>query len=88
MWPLLALDFKASILLQPLTVLMKQTRQAVCAVKHSILPRCLWSQHTRWPRQVQSHMTVNSIVTLNFADGNTASELMANLTIENQVVGN
>jgi hypothetical protein len=29
-------------LLQPLTVLMKQTRQAVRAVKQSILLRCLW----------------------------------------------
>jgi hypothetical protein len=26
-----------------LTVLMKQTRQAVCAFNRSILPRCLWS---------------------------------------------
>jgi hypothetical protein len=29
-------------LLQPLTVLMKQTRQAVRAVKQSTLLRCLW----------------------------------------------
>ena len=29
-------------LLRPLTVLMKQTRQAVHAVKQSILLRCLW----------------------------------------------
>ncbi len=29
-------------LLQPLTVLMKQTKQAVCAIKQSILLRCLW----------------------------------------------
>ncbi len=29
-------------LLRSLTVLMKQTRQAVCAVKQSILLRCLW----------------------------------------------
>ncbi len=29
-------------LLQPLTVLIKQTRQAVCAIKQSILLRCLW----------------------------------------------
>jgi hypothetical protein len=29
-------------LLQPLTVLMKQTRQAVRAIKQSILLRCLW----------------------------------------------
>jgi hypothetical protein len=29
-------------LLQPLTVLMKQTRQVVHAVKQSILLRCLW----------------------------------------------
>ncbi len=30
----------------PLTVLMKQTRQAVCAVKQSILLRCLWPPPT------------------------------------------
>ncbi len=30
-----------SFLLRPLTVLMKQTRQAVCAIKQSILLRCL-----------------------------------------------
>jgi len=29
-------------LLRPLAVLMKQTRQAVCTVKQSILLRCLW----------------------------------------------
>jgi hypothetical protein len=29
-------------LLQPLSVLMKQTRQAACAVKQSILLRYLW----------------------------------------------
>jgi hypothetical protein len=29
-------------LLWPSTVLMQQTRQAVCAVKQSILLRCLW----------------------------------------------
>jgi len=32
-------------LLQPLTVLMKQTRQAVCAIKQSILLICLWDKH-------------------------------------------
>jgi len=30
-------------MLQPLTVLMKQTRQAVRAIKQSILLRCLWA---------------------------------------------
>ncbi len=30
------------LLLQPLTVLMKQTRKAVRAIKQSILLRCLW----------------------------------------------
>ncbi len=30
-------------LLRPLTVLIKQTRQAIRAVKQSILLRCLWS---------------------------------------------
>ncbi len=28
----------------PLTVLMKQTRQAVCAIKQSTLLRCLWKE--------------------------------------------
>ncbi len=32
-------------LLQPLTVLMKQTRQAVCTIKQSILLSCLWYEH-------------------------------------------
>ncbi len=32
-------------LLWPLTVLMKQTRQAVCTIKQSILLRCLWTDH-------------------------------------------
>ncbi len=31
-----------SFLLQPLTVLMKQTRQAVRAIRQSIIIRCLW----------------------------------------------
>jgi len=31
-------------LLRPLTVLMKQTRQAVRAVKPSIVLRCLWDK--------------------------------------------
>jgi hypothetical protein len=31
-------------LLQPLAVLMKQIRQAVCAVKQTILLRCLWAK--------------------------------------------
>jgi hypothetical protein len=31
------------ILMWPFTVLMKQTRQGVCAIKHSIFLRCLWS---------------------------------------------
>ena len=33
-------------LLRPLTVLMKQTRQAVCAIKQYILLRCLWPRCT------------------------------------------
>ncbi len=33
-------------LLWPLTVLIKQTRQVVCAVKQSILLRCLWLECT------------------------------------------
>ncbi len=40
---------KASFFQWPLTVLMNQTRQAVCAFKQSILLRCLWYQHSqRW----------------------------------------
>ncbi len=35
-----------SFLLRPLTVLMKQTRQVVGAVKQSILLRCQWAVHT------------------------------------------
>jgi hypothetical protein len=43
MCPLLAPIFQGFFFLQwPLTVLMKQTRQAVCAFKQSILLRCLW----------------------------------------------
>jgi hypothetical protein len=34
-------------LLWPLTVLMKQTRQVVCAIKQSILFRCLWLAQTK-----------------------------------------
>jgi hypothetical protein len=30
------------------------------------------SCHPRWPRQVQSHVTVADIIALNFANGNTA----------------
>jgi len=37
------LAFFLFFFLWPLTVLMEQTRQAVCAVKQSILLRCLWS---------------------------------------------
>ncbi len=43
---LLAPHFKpffVFFLLWPLKVLIKQTRQAACAVKQSILLRCLWS---------------------------------------------
>ncbi len=38
-------------LLQPLTVLIKQTRQAVHAIKQSILLRCLWLIHKLQRRQ-------------------------------------
>ena len=34
------------LLLQPLTVLMKQTRQAVRAIKRSIVLRCLWGKQS------------------------------------------
>ncbi len=37
-------------LLQPLTVLMKQARKAVQAVKQSILLRCLWMKQTEVER--------------------------------------
>ncbi len=49
MCPLLAPVFKgkasSSFLLLPLTVLMKQTRQAVRAIKQPILLRCLWNKY-------------------------------------------
>jgi hypothetical protein len=35
----------------PLTVLMKQTRQAECSFKQSIALRCLWSKHIFHYRQ-------------------------------------
>ncbi len=41
------LAFFCFFLLRPLTVLMKQTRQVVRAVKQSILHRCLWLIHRR-----------------------------------------
>jgi hypothetical protein len=48
MCPLLALIFQGFFfLLQPLTVLMKQTRQAVHAIKQSILLRFLWLRQAR-----------------------------------------
>ncbi len=34
--------FSFFFLLQPLTVLIRHTRQAVCAINQSIFPRCLW----------------------------------------------
>ncbi len=46
MCPLLVPGFQGfffPFLMQTLTVLMKQTRQAVCAIKQSITLRCLWS---------------------------------------------
>jgi hypothetical protein len=44
MCPLLTPDLMGffSFLLLTLTVLMKQTRQAACAIKQSIMLRCLW----------------------------------------------
>jgi hypothetical protein len=39
------LAFFTVFLLWPFTVLMKQTRQVVRAVKQSILFRCLWLNH-------------------------------------------
>jgi hypothetical protein len=48
MCPLLAPVFQGFFLWWPLTVLMKQTRQAVHAFKKSILLRCLWSLLLGW----------------------------------------
>ncbi len=46
MCPLLVLVFQGLFsLLQPLTVLIKQTRQSVRAIKQSILLRCQWFFH-------------------------------------------
>jgi hypothetical protein len=44
-------------LLRPLTVLMKQTRQAVRAVKPSIFLRCLWLTQTGIYQQKQELST-------------------------------
>ncbi len=38
----LALPLPRALLWQPLTVLTRQTRQAVCALNQSIFLRCLW----------------------------------------------
>ncbi len=43
---LLVLHFQPFFLHWPLTVLMKQTRETVCAVEQSILLRCLWQNHS------------------------------------------
>jgi len=40
--PLIIGFFSFFFLLRPLTVLMKQTRQAVCTIKQPIFLRCLW----------------------------------------------
>jgi hypothetical protein len=41
-----------SFLLRPLTVLMKETKQAVSAIKQSILLRCLWFPPTdEWRKE-------------------------------------
>jgi hypothetical protein len=52
-------------LLRPLIVLKKQTRQAVCAVKQSILLRCLWQpliEEQCLLKSVYSMMTVVQII--------------------------
>jgi len=41
------------LLLRPLTVLIKQTRQAVRAIKQSMLPRCLWFEPSKLPSRVK-----------------------------------
>ncbi len=40
--PTTSASSKASFFMWPLTVLMKQTRQAVHTIKQTILLRCLW----------------------------------------------
>jgi hypothetical protein len=55
MCPLLAPVFQGFFfffLQWPLTVLIKQTRQAVRAFKQLILLRCLWLHCPRWPREI------------------------------------
>jgi len=47
MCPLPAPVFQGFFLWWPLTVLMKQTRQAVHTFKQSILLRCLWTWHVQ-----------------------------------------
>ncbi len=42
MCPQLALPFPKAFLWRPLTVLTRQTRQAVFAIIQPIFPRCLW----------------------------------------------
>ena len=56
------LAFFLFFLLWPLTVLMKQTRQAVCIVKQSILLRCLWTELTFKTRQVE--LVINQSIRL------------------------
>jgi hypothetical protein len=53
------LAFFSFFLMWPLTVLMKQTRQAVHAIKQSILLRCLWLEY-------QNHHLRRDIWWLNF----------------------
>ncbi len=57
MCPLLAAVFQGFFLWWPLTVLMKQTRQAVCAFKQSILLRCLWFVITKRRHDTQQNDT-------------------------------
>jgi hypothetical protein len=46
-------------LLQPLTVLIKQTRQSVHAIRQSILLRCLWLEHYRSSTRVGSSLALS-----------------------------
>ncbi len=43
---LLALPLPRAFLQLPQIVLNRQTRQAVCAINQSIIPRCLWIEHS------------------------------------------
>jgi hypothetical protein len=53
-------------LMRLLTVLMKQTRQALCAVKQSILLRCLWLKCLTMISMVRNHRYIDPKLEQNF----------------------